>query len=114
MSLLVCLNRGWGDRELWSRALAEEGHVTFVYVVVPQVGMARAVRRASRTLTRARATAAASGADADEAVVRAPSVPDGLRTAQAAIGGEVGLAASAGAHRQELERRRVPVHAVRW
>jgi hypothetical protein len=113
MRLLVCLNHGWSGPRLWARALAGEERVTFVYVVVPQVGMGRAVRRASRAIARARAAAAELGLGADEWVLRAPNVADGLFLAQKAMGGAVVLTSESDARRRELERRHVPVRAVR-
>ena len=113
MRLLVCLNHGWSGPELWARALAGEEGVTFVYVVVPQVGMRRVLRRTSRAIARTRAAAAERGLGADEWVIRAPSVADGLFLAQKAMGGAVVLTSESDARRGELERRRVPVIAVR-
>src|SRR5262245_52633946 len=113
MRLTVCLNHGWSGPRLWATALASEERVTFVYVVVPQLGMGRAVRRASRAIARARATAADRGVDAGEWVLRAPSVADGLFLAQKAMGGAVVLTSESGDRREELERRRVPVRAIR-
>jgi hypothetical protein len=108
--LLVCLNRSWGGPSLWERALLESADagrpVTFVYVIAAP---SRRTGGAGRAVRAARRVAAAHGIVAGETVVRAPDVADGLRMAQAALGGRVCVPLREDRHREELALRHIPL-----
>jgi hypothetical protein len=115
--VLIPLNRGWGDRALLDAGIAWSARVgrplTLVYVIVSD-GPARRLqlRAAGRALRLARRRRGRDGAGVAETLVRAESVPDGLRLAADASGGVVGSLAADGASRARLEAAGIPVCEV--
>jgi nucleotide-binding universal stress UspA family protein len=116
--VLVCLNGGWGGRQLvaealsWSRRTGRS--LAFVYVLPVEAAGRRQVRVARRALRDAREVAVGHGSPVGETVVRAASVPDGLRMACDAMNAEVALALRDEPRRVELEAHGVPLLHITW
>jgi hypothetical protein len=115
--VVVCLNQGWGGAERLDEALGwsrRTGSPLTAVFVMAERGTRRALRAATRAMDRARARGAVTGVPIGEAVVGAPSVPDGLLLAARALGGRVGVGVREVEHRAELERVGVPLVEVGW
>ena len=116
--LILCLNPGWGGRALVKEGLSWTGRTgtpaVFAYVVVRRGRSRLGMRGATRAIRWARDLARRHERTVGETVVLADSVAEGLRLAQAALGGHVGLCVRDRAHHEELRAADVPVLDVAW